>query len=157
MLSDNVSHVFVVNNDLSLVNGKGDECAVSQGDVLQLVSPIQSDRSSATATVLASKAIAAECRKGATVSVPVSDLEEMQNHMRETIDQGLNDLKKPQPLPLKDDRNLIADYVIGGAILLVSLFALVYGIFKRMLARQADEVATAAREYFRTFRASHSG
>jgi hypothetical protein len=37
-----------------------------------------------------------ECPKSSTVTVQVSDLQEMQNHMRETIDQGLQDLKAKQ-------------------------------------------------------------
>jgi hypothetical protein len=45
--------------------------------------------------VLASKG-GAECRKGAQVSVAFPDLQNMQNHMRETIDQGLGDLQTRQ-------------------------------------------------------------
>ena len=45
--------------------------------------------------VLASKG-GQECAKQDTVSVAVSDLQEMQNHMRETIDQGLQDLQAKQ-------------------------------------------------------------
>ena len=37
-----------------------------------------------------------ECQKQATVSVALADLQEMQNHMRETIDQGLQDLQAKQ-------------------------------------------------------------
>src|SRR6202040_3841045 len=37
-----------------------------------------------------------ECRRGATVSVAFADLQEMQNHMRETIDQGMAELQAKQ-------------------------------------------------------------
>jgi hypothetical protein len=37
-----------------------------------------------------------ECPKSSTVTVQLTDLQEMQNHMRETIDQGLKDLQDKQ-------------------------------------------------------------
>jgi hypothetical protein len=37
-----------------------------------------------------------DCSKGTAVQVEVADLQEMQNHMRETLDQGLADLQKKQ-------------------------------------------------------------
>jgi hypothetical protein len=37
-----------------------------------------------------------ECRKSDTVAVAVADLQDMQNHMRETIDQGLQELQTKQ-------------------------------------------------------------
>ena len=37
-----------------------------------------------------------ECAKSSTVTVQLTDLQEMQNHMRETIDQGLQDLQAKQ-------------------------------------------------------------
>jgi len=45
--------------------------------------------------VLASKG-GAECQKRATVSVSLDDLQEMQNHMRASIDQGLQELQAKQ-------------------------------------------------------------
>ena len=36
-----------------------------------------------------------ECRKSDTVAVQITDLQEMQNQMRETIDAGLGELQKP--------------------------------------------------------------
>ena len=37
-----------------------------------------------------------ECAKGDTVSVTMADLQDMQNHMRETIDQGMGELQAKQ-------------------------------------------------------------
>jgi len=37
-----------------------------------------------------------DCGKGSVVQVEVADLQDMQNHMRETLDQGLADLQKKQ-------------------------------------------------------------
>ena len=45
--------------------------------------------------MLASKG-GVECPRSSTVTVQLTDLQEMQNHMRETIDQGLQDLQAKQ-------------------------------------------------------------
>src|ERR1700723_405495 len=37
-----------------------------------------------------------DCQKGATVTVGATALQDMQNHMRETLDPGLADLKKSE-------------------------------------------------------------
>jgi hypothetical protein len=93
MLSDNVQHIFVVGQQLDVVNSAGAECAVSQGDALQLAGPPPPDSPTATLVVLTSKG-GVECHKSETVTVNVSDLQEMQNHMRETIDQGMSEMQK---------------------------------------------------------------
>ena len=53
------------------------------------------DATAATAIVLCSKG-GKECAKNAQVQIAFPDLQEMQNHMRETIDQGLGDLQSKQ-------------------------------------------------------------
>ena len=93
MLSDNSTHVFVVSTGLDLQSNIG-ECAVTEGDVLQLNPGTPPNAEAASLMVLASKG--QDCRKGATVTVGVADLQDMQNHMRETLDQGLGDLQKKQ-------------------------------------------------------------
>ncbi len=95
MLTDNIQHIFVVGHDLDVVDASGAECAVSDGDAIQLSGPTPADATAASLIVLASKG-ARECRKGATISVAVADLQEMQNHMRETIDQGMGELQTKQ-------------------------------------------------------------
>ncbi len=94
-LSDNQPHVFVVGDGLDLVNAAGQECAVTEGDVLQLAGPPAPDASSATLIVLAGKG-GLECRKGSSVTVAFTDLQDMQNHMRRTLDAGLADLQAHQ-------------------------------------------------------------
>ncbi len=93
MLSDNTSHVFVVSAGLSLQSNLG-ECAVSQGDVLRLNPGTPQNASTANLMVLATKG--QDCQQGATVVVGVADLQDMQNHMREMVDQGLAELQKKQ-------------------------------------------------------------
>ena len=87
-LADRQPHVFVVASDLDLVDPSGRRCSVSEGDVVQVISGANPATSTADAVVMASKG-GGECERSAQVQVAVSDLQEMQNHMRETIDMGL--------------------------------------------------------------------
>ena len=93
MLSDNNPHVFVASTPLSLVTAGG-ECGITEGDVLQLRGAPLVNATAADAVVLASKG--QDCSKGALVSVSLPDLQDMQNHMRETIDQGMTELQQKQ-------------------------------------------------------------
>ncbi|MGD0365379.1 MAG: hypothetical protein ABSC93_31235, partial [Bryobacteraceae bacterium] len=93
LLGDGKPHVFVAGHDLDVVDAGGNECALSEGDAMQLTGQTAPDAANATLAVLASKG-GKECVKGDTVSVPLDELQEMQNHMRETIDQGLAELHK---------------------------------------------------------------
>ena len=94
-LSDGTQHVFVAGSDLDVVDAGGTECALSQGDALQLSPGNAPDATNISLAVLASKG-GKECAKGDTVLVALTDLQDMQNHMRETIDQGMQDLQKKQ-------------------------------------------------------------
>jgi hypothetical protein len=93
LFSNNGSHVFVVANALT-VNSAGGDCAVTEGDVLQMNGAPPPNSTYADVVVLASKG--QDCRKGSVVSVALNDLQEMQNQMRATIDQGLGDLQSKQ-------------------------------------------------------------
>ncbi|HLY41972.1 MAG TPA: hypothetical protein VKR52_12215 [Terracidiphilus sp.] len=96
MLSDGHPHVFVAGGNLDVTDASsGQECALSDGDALQLQTPPASDATAANLVVLASKG-GVECARSSTVTVQVADLQEMQNHMRETIDQGLQELQSKQ-------------------------------------------------------------
>ncbi len=95
LLADGHPHVFVVGDGLDLTDSTGAECAVSEGDALALRTPPPSDATAANLVVLASKG-GKECRSGGTVSVNLTDLQEMQNHLRETIDTGLKELQSKQ-------------------------------------------------------------
>jgi hypothetical protein len=95
MFQDGKPHVFVAGSGLDVVDANGAECALSDGDALQLSSAPPANATNATLTVLSSKG-GKECPRAATVTVAVADLQEMQNHMRETIDQGLQELQAKQ-------------------------------------------------------------
>ncbi len=88
-------HVFVVGSALDVVDASQTECALSDGDVLGLQTAPATDAKVADLVVLSAKG-GAECQKQAVVSITLEDLQEMQNHMRETIDQGLQELQARQ-------------------------------------------------------------
>jgi hypothetical protein len=81
-------HVFVAASDLDLVDDNGRRCMISEGDVVQILSGADADSGTAPGIVLSSKG-GAECAQSAKVDIAISDLQEMQNHMRAAIDQGL--------------------------------------------------------------------
>jgi hypothetical protein len=85
----------VAGGNLDVTDASGQECVVSDGDTLQLREPPPSDATAANLVVLSSKGNP-ECQIQLTVSIQLTDLQEMQNHMRETIDQGLQDLQSKQ-------------------------------------------------------------
>jgi len=95
MLSDNQPHVFVAGSDLDLVASSGQECAVSLGDVIEVPSSPPESATEASAIVLTSKG-GKECPKNTSVSIAFNDLQDMQNHMRETIDRGMGELQQKQ-------------------------------------------------------------
>ena len=95
MLSDGTQHVFVAGQDLDVIDASGRECAISQGDALQLNGHAAPDATEVDLVVLASKG-GKECARGNTVSVGLTELQDMQNHMRETIDLGMAELQKKQ-------------------------------------------------------------
>jgi len=95
LLADGKSHVFVAGGALDLVDANGQECGISDGDVLALQTPPPADATAADLVVMASKG-GQECQKSSTVTVQLTDLQEMQNQMRATVDQGLQELQAKQ-------------------------------------------------------------
>jgi hypothetical protein len=97
LLADGKSHVFVVGAPVDVENElSGDECSLSEGDVIQETIPPGPDDKTASLVVLASKTGGKECGKTATVTVKLEDLQDMQNHMRESVDRGMEELQKKQ-------------------------------------------------------------
>jgi hypothetical protein len=93
MLGGSQPRVFVVSSPLYVESAAG-ECAVTAGDVLGLQPGAQPDLPLVYLRVVSSKPN--ECSVGLKVSVGVAELQEMQNHMRASIDRGLADLSKKQ-------------------------------------------------------------
>jgi hypothetical protein len=97
LLGDGQPHVFVVDNPIDVVDASGTECAMSSGDVLKLAMPPGPTDTTASLQVLASNVN--ECAVSDSVAVSFDDLQEMQNHMRQMIDQGLDTIQQNQGQP----------------------------------------------------------
>src|SRR5579871_3410236 len=82
---------FVVSSDLSL-EGDGDECALSQGDVIQRTSETPDDDSNIAVKVVA--ATKNDCAIGKQGTVSMDDLQEMYNSFRESLKDGMSELAK---------------------------------------------------------------
>jgi hypothetical protein len=91
LLSDNNPHTFVVASNLVVTDTTGQECPITQGDVILMSGTSLADGNMVPVQVRASKD--KECTKGSMVSVSLEDLQDMENHMRGTIDQGLAELQ----------------------------------------------------------------
>ena len=90
---DPARRTFVVDGDLS-VPANGQECRLTAGDVLTRLTDTPDAENMVSASVSASKK--ADCAAGLTVSVKVDDLQEMQNHFDEQVDNGMKELAKKQ-------------------------------------------------------------
>jgi hypothetical protein len=86
-------HIFVVHNELSVV-ADGDECSLTEGDVINRISDTPDDDKNVDMKVLASKK--SDCAVGKEVSVSLDDLQEMYNHFREQLTGGMDELSKKQ-------------------------------------------------------------
>jgi len=95
LLGDGHAHVFVAGSVLDLEDGGGNECVLTPGDVVQVLAAPAPGAQAVNATVLVSKG-GSECTPNGSVRVPLPDLQEMQNYMRETVDQGIADLQAKQ-------------------------------------------------------------
>ena len=95
LFDDHHPHVFVAGADLDVVSTAGNECTITQGDVVRVASLPASGTEDVTAAILASKGNK-ECTANTTVTLALSDLQDMHNHMRESVDDGLAELQKKQ-------------------------------------------------------------
>lgn len=93
MVTEDTPRVLVASAPLDLSSG-ATECTISEGDVLQLKPGTPAGAPAADAVVMAGRS--GDCRKGTTVTVGIIDLQEMQNHMRQSIDDGLARLRQAQ-------------------------------------------------------------
>ncbi len=90
LLADKKPHVFVASSGLTVMSD-GQDCGLTEGDVLALGTAPAAEASTADLKVLASKQ--ADCAKGNTVAVAMTDLQEMHNHLLASIDQGMAQMK----------------------------------------------------------------
>ena len=95
LLTDGHSHVFISGTSLDLVDGQGNDCTLTQGDVVQVRAAPAPGATAVNATVVVSKG-GTECPADTTVRMALADLQEMQNYMRATVDQGIVQLQAKQ-------------------------------------------------------------
>lgn len=84
---------FVVSSDLTLVVD-GEECALSDGDVIKRTSDTADGDGNVNVKVVASTKT--DCAIGKEGPVSTDDLQEMYNHFREGLKDGMGDLAKKQ-------------------------------------------------------------
>jgi hypothetical protein len=90
LLADGQPHVFVANAALTVASS-GEDCALTEGDVLGLSTPPAQDATTADVRVLAGKQT--DCARDSVVSVDLDSLQEMQNHLLASIDNGMAEMK----------------------------------------------------------------
>ncbi len=90
---DPARRTFVVDNNLTVV-ANGQECGLTGGDVLTRLSDTPDADNTVNASVSATKK--GDCAAGQTVAVKVDDLQEMQNHFAEQLNNGMGELAKKQ-------------------------------------------------------------
>ena len=89
------SHLFLASDLIEVENtSTGATCVIGGGDAIQMNGALPRGGGDATLRVLASKG--SDCPVGSTVSVPLTDLVEMHNSMRESIEKGLDTLRSSQ-------------------------------------------------------------
>jgi hypothetical protein len=90
---DPAFRTFVVSSDQTLVVD-GDECALSDGDIITRTTDTPDDDANVNVKVVASKK--SNCAVGADGPMAVDDLQEMYNHFREQLKDGMGELAKKQ-------------------------------------------------------------
>lgn len=91
MLSDGNPHVFVIAYTLDVTDTGGRSCALTRGDVIRLATQPPATASAAVLEVVGAKP--GSCPLGAVVRVGLEDLQDTYNQMRETLAQGVDELR----------------------------------------------------------------
>ena len=102
---------FVVDTDLAVV-ADGQECSLTGGDVLTRISNTP-DRDQKVNTIVTSSK-KKDCAAGKQVAVRVDDLQEMQNHFREKLEEGMKEMAAKQGtggMPKAPDTSTVASNV----------------------------------------------
>jgi hypothetical protein len=108
---DPARRTFIVSDDIAAV-ADGEECSLTQGDVLTRLTDTPDEDQKVNVSIASSKK--ADCAAGKTVAVAVDDLQEMQNHFQEQIDEGMKSLASKQGtggLPKAPDTSTVASDV----------------------------------------------
>jgi hypothetical protein len=87
-------HLFVADRPLSVIGDDGRSCSLTAGDVLQLSDVPALDATAGQLTVTASRK--GDCPAYETVSVALTDLQDMHNAFRTQLDASLQTLRNQQ-------------------------------------------------------------
>ena len=79
---------------LAVQNTDGTGCSLSSGDVIRRIDDTPDGNNNVNVRVVSS--MRGDCSSGAQVPVAVDDLQEMNNHLREQIDDGMAQLARNQ-------------------------------------------------------------
>jgi hypothetical protein len=93
VLADRASHTLLAYTSLNADAG-GQECAITEGDVLRFDASQPLSGTAGSVQVLWSKP--EDCRSGSVITLPIDQLQEMQNHMAENLNQGLQEMQRQQ-------------------------------------------------------------
>jgi hypothetical protein len=85
---------FIVATVLTETAPDGSDCSLSPGDVVTRIDDSPDDNKNVK--VLVSSSQKGDCHSGSQVAMAVDDLQEMHNHFREQLDQGLKTLAEKQ-------------------------------------------------------------
>jgi hypothetical protein len=85
---------FIVATVLTETAPDGSDCSLSPGDVVTRIDDTPDDNKNVK--VLVSSSQKGDCNSGSQVAMAVDDLQEMHNHFREQLDQGLKTLAEKQ-------------------------------------------------------------
>jgi hypothetical protein len=91
---DPARRTFVVASDLAVTGTDGQECQLTQGDVITRLTDTPDANRQVNVSVAASKKT--DCAAGKQVAVSVDDLQEMHNHFQEQLDSGMKELSSKQ-------------------------------------------------------------
>jgi hypothetical protein len=108
---DPAHRTFMVNSDMA-VTADGQECSLTQGDVLIRLTDTPDADQKVNVSIASSKK--RDCAVGKTVAVAVDDLQEMHNHMAEQMDEGMKVLASKQGtggMPKSPDAGTVASDV----------------------------------------------
>jgi hypothetical protein len=108
---DPARRTFVVATDMA-VTADGQECSLTEGDVITRIDDTPDQDQKVRASVSSSKKL--DCAAGKMVAVSVDDLQEMRNHFEEQLGAGMKELAAKQGnggMPKSPDANTVASNV----------------------------------------------
>jgi hypothetical protein len=106
-----IRRTFIVSTSLD-VTGNDQECTLTPGDVITRLADTPDQDQKVTVSIATSKQ--ADCASGKQVLVSVQDLQEMHNHFRQQLDDGLKELAANQGtagMPSAPDTNTMSGEV----------------------------------------------